>query len=327
MFERLASRWNAARAQRPAARQVPFFTFSDAVIGSAFVISIALICSDAPPFNLTAFQRRTTWAVACALPFFLTVSVATALLATRDRMRFGLLIPGDMTSGGEWGSYSAIALATWDYERERFLRSLDRMRSSAGLFGLIPTIFLVLCILGFTGNRVSGAWPFAVSIGAATIAGFLWLFARIMVRVAGQDFNARMFAWASRVMLAIIIADAGLCLLLVHLDVKWVATTEGAVLLGIVTALLGDRAIEPLLDKAAAVFGISVAKAAASPGLASLDGITEEDVERFAEERVLSIHDLAFAPTARLFFNTTHSLQRLCDWQDQAPRGASCRPW
>ena len=30
------------------------------------------------------------------------------------------------------------------------------------------------------------------------------------------------------------------------------------------------------------------------------------------------MHALAFCPTARLIYNTRYSLQRICDWQDQA---------
>lgn len=45
--------------------------------------------------------------------------------------------------------------------------------------------------------------------------------------------------------------------------------------------------------------------------------ITNEEVERFAEEGIRSLPD-AFVPTARLFFNTNRSMQQICDWQDQA---------
>ncbi|NPC81890.1 hypothetical protein HPC49_27185, partial [Pyxidicoccus fallax] len=55
------------------------------------------------------------------------------------------------------------------------------------------------------------------------------------------------------------------------------------------------------------------------PGdLSAIDGLREDDAARLAEERIDSVHALAFTPTARIFFNTVYGLHRICDWQDQA---------
>jgi len=92
----------------------------------------------------------------------------------------------------------------------------------------------------------------------------------------------------------------------------------GALLIGIGVALMGERILRVVTNRAASLLGLE-GFASPEPGnLNIIDGLSEEDAARLAEERIDSIHALAFTPTARIFFNTVYGLPRICDWQDQA---------
>jgi hypothetical protein len=159
----------------------------------------------------------------------------------------------------------------------------------------------------------------AVACAAAAGAGFLLHFARILVRLANQDFNARMYSWACRSTFFVLVAT------LVSATLAARAGTESlvqypyqALLLGTTIAVFGSSVMEVIANKAAGVFGLGAQTPRKPTDLLLLEGLTPEDIERMAEEGVDSLHALAFVPTARLFFSTNHSLQRLVDWQDQA---------
>jgi len=271
-------------------------------------------------------NTRIAAALLVGLPFILSVSVALPLLWSMPRTSFELWLPKGILTCPGWETTAALVRKTWEYERDRFTGSLVRILPSAYLFGGVATLSLAGSALFVAWHpwdaRVTdpqAAKSFAVSVATAVTAAFAVHFARVLVRIAGQDFNARMFSWSTRSMVLIGVADAGLFLALYKAGVpKGVATYSWAVLLALFAALVGDRAIDLFLDKAAGLFGLPALKRSAVSPLSSIDGMGDQDIDRFAEEQVLTVHDLAFAPTARLFFNTTHSLQRICDWQDQA---------
>jgi hypothetical protein len=93
---------------------------------------------------------------------------------------------------------------------------------------------------------------------------------------------------------------------------------SGAVLLGIFVGATGGQALALFLEKAPKTLGLAARAPAAPSPLLSIAGITLEHALRFEEEGVFSVQDLAYAPTARLFFNTPYGLQAICEWQDEA---------
>jgi hypothetical protein len=266
---------------------------------------------------------RVAAAVVVGLPVLLAFAVALPLVGPVRRGAFELWIPPGLLESEVYRGHLEVVRENWEYERRRFRGSLLRILPSAFLFGAIPTLALagLGLLVAWYPRTLSAAGPssedvFAVCVATSVVAAFGLHFVRILVRIAGQDFNARMFSWSNRSVVLIVIATAGL--FVVFHKAGMVSGYGGAVLLGIFAATLGDRAIELLLTKAAGVFGVPAPKSPTASPLGAIDGMSDDDIARFGEEQVFTVHDLAFAPTARLFFNTAHSLQRICDWQDQA---------
>jgi hypothetical protein len=85
-------------------------------------------------------------------------------------------------------------------------------------------------------------------------------------------------------------------------------------------ALIGEGVLSQITSRAAAAFNLQVAQRSSngSAELLAIDGMTEQDILRLAEEGIDSIHALAMASTGALYFATPYTLQRLCDWQDAA---------
>lgn len=250
------------------------------------------------------------------LPYFL-MGVVSWRLHVFGRQGFKLQLRKEEQSN--WPNTERALLQTWGYERDRFRRSLLRARQNAQLFGALATISFSCCVLlvAWRDWQVAGTQivPMALSVVAATATVFLVRFVEVLVRLSGQDISARMFTWATRSLMLGVIADVGLFLVFFPAPGQGI---EKPILLGILAGAMGDRAIDFLLDKAATAFGLKKSEPIAASPLLGLSGVTEEHVRRLQEEGVTSIHDFAFVPTARLFFNTAYSLQQICDWQDQA---------
>jgi hypothetical protein len=82
-------------------------------------------------------------------------------------------------------------------------------------------------------------------------------------------------------------------------------------------AFLGDRAAMSVGERVASVLGIGAAPRPDNRSLLQIDGITEDEAARLAEEGLATPHALAFASTLTLFLSTPFTLQQICDWQDQ----------
>jgi hypothetical protein len=89
-------------------------------------------------------------------------------------------------------------------------------------------------------------------------------------------------------------------------------------LIGVAVALIGERMLRVVTNRAASLLGLEGFATPTAGDLNAVDGLSDEDAARLAEERIDSVHALAFTPTARIFFNTVYGLPRICDWQDQA---------
>lgn len=301
---------------------------SDVLFGLFLLVLLLVLVGRKGQVSVSDFRTLSDARIAAgllvAIPFFVCATLARALIQRGEkRMAFDLCVRA-LPSG--WTGLTDTVMYTWGYERERFTRSLHRIRLSAYQFGGLATLILACCLLGYEW-RVGDAFVqsgtftcFAIALSIATVSAFGLGFGRIMVRVANQDYNSRMFACATRSLFLVALSTTGLFVVLRKASPTggWINTTGAAVLLGIFAALLGEKALPVLLEKAGTAFGIAVPPRGGKSLLTEIDGVTEDDVERFAEEGVVSLHDLAFVPTARLFFNTHHSLQRICDWQDQA---------
>ncbi len=218
-----------------------------------------------------------------------------------------------------WRRTAATIETSWEYERERLLRSQHRRGLQALIFGDLATLALTCGVLALphgTWNDRDTTWRLALSGLAATATAFVINLVRILLRASGGDVTTRTFAWASRTLALVIVADLGVHTLLE----KEISGIWSALALGVFVGTTGSQAIQFLLDKGGKrILGTTETRAsqARSP-LLDIEGMTPEHVERLEEEGILSIHDLAFVPTARLFFATTYSLQQICDWQDRA---------
>lgn len=299
------------------------------IMGVVVIVCEGLVLGFLPKstqITWTSLGMKAALAALVGLPVVLSfASLSFAFVKDPKRWSFKLsILERERNDIDGWEKAVTFVEKSWDYERQRFSLSMARIGPSALMFGEIATLLLTSAVLVAARGETIGApahtsHVFGVCLATAVGAAFLGQFVRIVVRIAGQDFNARMFAWASRLVVLVAIADAGLWILFFKAGApQWINTYGGAVLLGLFTALLGDRAIDLLLSKTGGVFGVTAPKPTVAAALTNIDGITDEIVDRFNEEGVLTIYDLAFAPTARVFFNTTHSLQRICDWQDQA---------
>lgn len=270
----------------------------------------------------------------CALPKVLTFCVSLALLQRgMDRVRHDF-VPGAGPGGGcgdvedpRWERELLRVFMEWDFEQKRTNESIQRVLQYGGFFGFVTSAVLTTAAL-----LINGHYPemmslprcaVALVVAAATATSFAMNLGRLLLRVAHRDASPRMFAWATRSILLVVAGAvlAGLMLLPARegeASMSLLRTPVGAVLLGVGVALFGERALHLLGDRAAQLLGLPAGRPPASLELMRINGLSEADVERLAEEGVDSLHALAYCTTPRLYFNTTYSLERICDWQDQA---------
>jgi hypothetical protein len=213
---------------------------------------------------------------------------------------------------------------SWKYEREQHVAALKLLSLNALVFGNAATLALTGCVVVLTMRPEQLQWGAGLgpndvralmsSVAAAASTAFLIQFARVTVRISSRDISARMFAWAVRAIVLVVVADVGLYFVF-QADI---GSASHAILLGLFAGGLGDQAILLLLDKAAAFFKTPSQQTAVPSPLRAFEGMTPEHVQRLEEEGIFSVHDLALVPTPRLFFSTQYSLQHIVDWQDRA---------
>ncbi|HEX8106085.1 MAG TPA: hypothetical protein VF516_00090 [Kofleriaceae bacterium] len=256
-------------------------------------------------------------------PFAVVAILGRDLRVTRERgQRLWLVartpslagIPPEHAKEDEelWNKRQTAAMTSWEYEQDRSGWLQGRLVLQALIFGDLTT-FALLCsaLLAASGLHAdrNTVTQLACSIAAATGTAFLANLARIMLRVSGGDVTTRTFSWAIRSVILVIIADIGLYVLLDGEAPSLTSNVPHALLLGVFVGATGDHAIQFLLDKATKVFNAGEAAAHKASPLLEIEGVTDAHVDRLEEEGIVSIHDLAFVPTARLFFSTTYSLQ------------------
>jgi hypothetical protein len=176
-------------------------------------------------------------------------------------------------------------------------------------------------------------------MASAAFTSFCLSFGRITVRASIRDSSARMFAYALRAVITSVLAAILFCALLWHHNSGGAVAGDAAqvlkdsvvlseqpfkgptsfMMIGMLVALIGEGILSQLTARAASAMNLSLTPA--SDGLkqlSAIDGLTDQDMVRLGEEGIDSIHALAMSSTAYLYFSTPYTLQRICDWQDQA---------
>ena len=232
----------------------------------------------------------------------------------------------------------------WSIEARHSVQAQHRMMQHACLYGFATSaIFAWGLIVNSGGSLAVQTRMMAVAAGSAAFTSFSLSFGRLTVRASIRDTSARMFAYALRALILSVLAAVLLVALLWHHSLTGSAgasaadaaqlVKDGAVLaqqpfkgptsymmLGMVVALIGEGVLGQITARAASAVSLQLPTraSAGTSQLASIDGLSELDILRLGEEGIDSIHALAMASTAALYFSTPYTLQRLCDWQDQA---------
>jgi len=228
----------------------------------------------------------------------------------------------------------------WSIEARHSVQAQHRMMQHACLYGFATSaIFSWGLIVNNGGSLACQTRMMAIAAGSAAFTSFSLSFGRLTVRASIRDTSARMFAYALRALILSVLAAVLLVALLWHHSVSGGAADaaqvakDGVVLaqqpfkgptsymmLGMVVALIGEGVLSQITARAASAVSLQMPtrSSAGTSQLAMIDGLSDLDVMRLGEEGIDSIHALAMASTAALYFSTPYTLQRLCDWQDQA---------
>lgn len=261
--------------------------------------------------------------LAAGLPFLLTCALVLKVRRNRTECTYAL-IPCEFKEADVVHANQV----TWAYERARYDASSSRTQLHALVFGLTASCVLLACAtVAALGLRPEAPTVLSgltvrsglLSVATAVATVFSVQFARCQQRVASRDDTATMFSWATRALLYVIIADLGLfAVLRMASDTAETPGLIGASMLGVFVGVLGRDALRNMQARVAQTLQMTYTPHTREDTLARIQGLAPEDIERLAEEGIYSLTDLAFAPTARLFFNTGYSLQRIVDLQDQA---------
>ncbi|MEP7120227.1 MAG: hypothetical protein ABJE95_04915 [Byssovorax sp.] len=259
----------------------------------------------------------------CALPYPLSLCAALVVQQRAAGRKLYSFHPGAMPADAFWSEVLARVATQWDFEAERARDGVQRVVLYAGFLGTITSATLCLCAILLRGHLESvtamrTALPLTVT--SAVCASYAVSIARIVVRAAQRDGSGKMFAWATRSLLLSILGSMLFVLALAQSkESAFVSSTGGFIGVGIAVALVGEHFLQTLMERAGKLLGVAAAvKSTSEADIGELNGLSEEDIVRLAEEGIDNIHALAFIPTPRLYFSTTYSLQRICNWQDQA---------
>jgi hypothetical protein len=258
----------------------------------------------------------------CVAPYLLALW-AINLLGRQVEQRTGL----SPTFGKDDTSERVHLL--WGYEKTLATNGVGKAYKFAHLFGFTTSTTLGTCVMLFLAvptridcgdaSKMTGLAGVAITTSVAVAVASGLSLGAIFVRIANNDATARMFANSFKSLVATIIAGFSIAALTFVTGQNEVLNQSlGFVIVGSLVGIWGERALDYFTSTAAALIKAPVITPEKRADLNLIDGLTEEDIQRLAEESVDSLHALAFIPTPRLFFNTKYSLQRICDLQDQA---------
>ena len=259
----------------------------------------------------------------CALPYPMSLCAALVVQQRAAGRKLYHFLPGAMPEGPVWKELLARVEKQWDLEAARARDGVQRVVLYAGFLGTITSVTLCLCVMLLDGHAGSGTalrTSLPLTVISAVCASFAVSIARIIVRAAQRDGSGKMFAWATR---SLFLSILGAMLFVLGVaqskEAPFVSSTGGFIAVGIAVALVGEHFLRSILERAGKLLGVEASvKSSSEADIGDLNGLSEEDIVRLAEEGIDNIHALAFVPTPRLYFSTTYSLQRICNWQDQA---------
>ncbi|MFO0756665.1 MAG: hypothetical protein U0359_09250 [Byssovorax sp.] len=291
----------------------------------------------APTLMRSSFERllfAAGVALLPALPLLLTLCLSRMVTHALDaRVEYGRTAtfeahPGRRRGADAWIVRSARRL--WHHEAEQVTHASTRMREHAAFYGFVASAALSIVTMLLIAPAVAqtldnpghdGRYrvPIALAVGSAVAIAFLRDTGRMLVRAAHRDSSTPMFAWATRRLLLLISSTLLLCCMaFFSKDLEGlIKGATGWVLLGAAMAILGDRAVDAVDNRAARLLGVAPQRTRDEDDLRQIEGLGEDDRLRLAEEGVDSVHTLAFQWTPKLFFSTPYALHRICDWQDQ----------
>lgn len=290
-------------------------------------------------WDATASEALITGAYACflcALPTFMMVCLSALAARSRNaRLSLGLRAcfhrqwHRDDPLAGVPSSVLDSAELAWRHEAAQVEHTTARLQRHAFLYGTF-TSFTLSCPLLIVIEPIfryaldaevqpPHVWG-AMAVSSAVAVTFTREVGRMLVREAGRDSSTSMMAWATRRLVLVVTGTILLvCLVLAAGDLKGVVRGgPGWILLGALMAVVGDRAVAAVDERAARLLGVQQPKRKELDDLRQIEGLSDEDARRLAEEGIDSVHALALFSTPRLFFNTPYTLNRICDWQDQA---------
>lgn len=255
----------------------------------------------------------------CLLPKLLTFCIAMLIQQrTLEKTRYRL-VPCHPAGNIMWDACLERVKTQWNQELYRAQEGVSRLIQYAGIYGFTCSAVLTCCaLLIFLSSWDTKYCGTAIAVSTAVSVSFGVNLGRIVVRAANRDSSVRMFAWACRGQLLVIASAVLLVALLRQSNDQLAGTVQSYVIIGAVVALFGERALQSITDRAAKVLNLAPMRAQNSTELAQINGLGEEDINRLAEEGIDTIHALALTSTPRLHFHTPYTLQRICDWQDQA---------
>ena len=278
--------------------------------------------------TLTQASRWTYWPfpiplvllAVSASPFVLGFFAAFLVVKRIYSVTYNLKLPDwyEHTEDVYWRNLTERAMKLWEYESLGRDRSLTRATDYAWVWGFLVSETMIACSIVFlVGTEQLQRRAIAISVALAV--GFAISLGRILIRLSNSDISARMFAGAINTSLAVTVTALFLPAALEAVGNNSLCKSfVGCAAFGAAIGLLGQRALEVATSRAQGLLGAQPITSENRADLRQIDGLTEDDIDRLAEEGIDSVHALAFIPTPRLFFNTTYSLQRICDWQDQA---------
>jgi hypothetical protein len=260
-------------------------------------------------------------ALGCFLPNLLG-GVAAALAAqartidlpTLSMVHSSPLLPEELPATPE-------AQQDWLRARRTTASEWDRMKVlgthvdlHAKIWGFLGTLAISSCLMLHASIADAHVFNLTLAVAGAVAICFVLGFAQVLIRSGAHDASTALFSTASRDLLIAVVVTIVAATLLVTKEYAPV----GAVGLGLCAGLIGPRALVPLRERAAGVLGVKLSAEGGSLPLGMIEGLTDEVVERLAEDGLDSVHALAFTNTPRIYFATPYSWERIADWQAQA---------
>jgi hypothetical protein len=225
------------------------------------------------------------------------------------------------------------AHASWAYELDKARWSLSRAEAFAGMWGMMTSMsavssamFLIPSSHAGEQTHVDTSCRVALAVIGAALTSFLLDLARLSIRTSNDDATKRMFAEALRSLILSVLTTLVLVLLIRVLgpdqlrnllfEPKGAEPCFAALGVGAGVAVVGPLAFEWTRARVGALFGVNQRKMECGTPLAALDDISEAEIDRLAEEGIVSVEALVGTPIPRLALNTRFGVQRISDWHD-----------